>query len=101
MATLRVQDDASVELVALPLDPAYSPLWPLTLAGAAAVVALDGLGNELLTELCASSTVPLRDAGALLQPFDAPEPHHVALLVRAALGAETHDETGRESSVSR
>ncbi len=86
MVTLRVHDDAAIQLVALPLDAAYSPLWPLTLAGAAAVIALDGLEKELLKELCASSAVPLCEADTL--HVGAPEPHHVAALVRGALGAE-------------
>jgi hypothetical protein len=92
MVTLRVQDNASVELVALPLDAAYSPLWPLTLAGAAGVVALDAHAGELLKEICASNTLPLRDADAWLCELDAFEPHDVASLVRAALGAETEGE---------
>ncbi len=89
MATLRVQDDASVELVALPLEAPYSPLWPLAIAGAAGVVALDGRAGVILTEMCAANAIPLHDARALLGPLDSFEPHHVAALVRAAFGAET------------
>jgi CheY-like chemotaxis protein len=95
MATLRVQDDAAVELVGVPLDAAYSPLWPLVLAGAAAVVALDGVGGpeaDYLKEICASSTIPFHGVGTLRCPLDSIEPHHVASLVRTALGAEASDE---------
>jgi hypothetical protein len=88
MVTLRIQEDASVELVALPLETAYSPLWPLALAGAAAVVALDGDATEILKEICASSAIPLHDADARLRQLDSLEPHHVAALVRQAFGAE-------------
>jgi hypothetical protein len=97
MATLRAQDDASVELVALPLDTSYSPLWPLVLAGAAAVVALDGLGGlatEILREICASSSVPFHGATTQRSHQGSLEPRYVASLVRAALGAETSDEAG-------
>jgi hypothetical protein len=96
MATLRVQDDASVELVALPLDAAYSPLWPLVLAGAAAVVALDGqdgAATNLLKEICAASAIPFQGTNARATPLDGLEPHHVASLVRTALGADTGDES--------
>ncbi|MGO8997414.1 MAG: DUF4388 domain-containing protein, partial [Polyangiaceae bacterium] len=40
IASVRLGDDVDIEIVALPLVPAYAPLWPLTLAGAAIVVRL-------------------------------------------------------------
>jgi hypothetical protein len=87
MATLWVHDEAAVQLVALPLDAAYAPLWALTVAGAAAVVAIDGLSRDLLAEICAATAVPLRDVGSLVGELDAPEPHDIAAIVRGALGA--------------
>ena len=40
IATLRLGDDVDLELVALPLVPAYAPLWPMAISGSAIVVRL-------------------------------------------------------------
>jgi len=84
---LRLVDDAALAVVALPLDPVYSPLWPLTIAGSAAVVSLTQ-GDSRLSEVCSASAVPLVEAASIVADLDAGDPAQVARLLRAALGAE-------------
>jgi hypothetical protein len=96
IATLRLSDDAAVELVAIPLDLASSPLWPLTIAGAAAVVTLGAEetepgANDVLRDLCSDGLVPIHDGGSIVPSLDPGSPDHVARLVRVALGAEARE----------
>jgi hypothetical protein len=88
IAKLRLVEDAAVALVALPLDPVYSPLWPLAVAGASAVVCLSAAGDSRLAEVCSASSVPLFDGLSVVPDLDASSPAQVARLLRVALGAE-------------
>jgi hypothetical protein len=88
VAKLRLLEDAAVALLALPLDPVYSPLWPLAIAGASAVVSLSQ-GDSRLSEVCSANAVPLIEAVSIVPDFDAGSPAQVARLVRAALGADS------------
>jgi CheY-like chemotaxis protein len=89
MASVRLGDDVSVDLVALPLVPAYGPLWPMTLAGAAIVVRLDDAAAEALAEACDAAEVPIVDASVIVPNFDEGNAALVASAVRAALEGVT------------
>lgn len=84
MAELRLGEGVAVDVVALPLVPAYAPLWPLAVAGAHAVVTLDD-SHEALEEACASTARHLHSARTLVTSFDPTRPQDVAALLRAAL----------------
>jgi CheY-like chemotaxis protein len=87
IATVRLGDDVDIELVALPLVPAYAPLWPLTLAGAAIVVRLDDAAGSALSEACAAAELPVLDAQVLVGALEEASVAQVASLVRAAIEA--------------
>lgn len=74
-----------VEVVACPLVPVYSPLWPLSLAGAALVVRLDEAAPELLETVAELVGVRVVQAEALVGPLDEARVGPVVALVRAAL----------------
>jgi len=88
MVKLRLSEDSAVALVALPLDPVYSPLWPLAVAGASAVVLFGGEHDPRLIDVCQAHDVTLIEGRAVVPELDPGSPEQVARLVRAALGAE-------------
>jgi CheY-like chemotaxis protein len=85
IALVRLGDDVDVELVALPLVPAYAPLWPLTLAGSAIVVRLDDAAGSALAEACAAAEISVLDAQALVGTLEEGSVAQVASLIRAAI----------------
>ncbi len=87
IATVGFGDDVDLELVALPLVPAYAPVWPLALAGAAIVVRLDDAAGSALTEACAAAELPVLDAQMLVGALEEGSVAQVASLVRAAIEA--------------
>jgi CheY-like chemotaxis protein len=87
IATIRLGDDVDIELVALPLVPAYAPLWPLALAGSAIVVRLDDAAGSALTEVCAAAELPVLDAQILVGALEEASVTQVASLIRAAIEA--------------
>ena len=87
IATVRLGDDVDVEVVALPLVPAYAPLWPLTLAGSAIVVRLDDAAGSALAEACAVAELPVLDAHVLVGALEEGSVAQVASLIRAAIEA--------------
>lgn len=75
-----------VDVVALPLDPAFAPLWALVLPGAVALVSLrHDAASPLLARCCAEAELPHLDAKALVQPLEIGSPSCVAKLVAAAI----------------
>lgn len=85
LATIRLGDGVELDVTAVPLVPAYAPLWPMVLAGAAAVVRLDEAASQPLEEACGAVGVTIVDARAVLGVVDESSPVEVASLVRAAL----------------
>jgi CheY-like chemotaxis protein len=85
--SLRLGDDVSLDMVALPLVPAYAPLWPMALAGSLGVVRLDDAAAAALAETCAAGELPLLEASALVGPLDEGNAAEVASLIRAVLEA--------------
>jgi hypothetical protein len=89
IARLRLSEDSAVALVALPLEPVYSPLWPLAIAGASSVVSLSESLDPRLAEACAAGEVALLDTALGSPDLDLGSPEHVARLVRVALDLAT------------
>ena len=85
LGVLRLGDSVELSLMGLPDDDVFSPMWPLALHGAAAVVRLSDAGGEALTAHCSALEILLLDAESLMGSFDLSAPGHVAALVRAAL----------------
>jgi CheY-like chemotaxis protein len=85
MAQLALGDEISLDLVALPLVPAYAPMWPMALAGAAVVVRLDDAAALALADACAAIDLPIVDAAVIVPSFDEGSASLVASAVRAAL----------------
>jgi len=88
LATIRLGDGVDLDVIALPLVPAYAPLWPMALAGAAVVVRLDEAAARSLEEACASVSVPVLDARAIFGALEESSPVQVASLIKTALEAE-------------
>jgi hypothetical protein len=88
IATIRLGDGVELDIVALPLVPAYAPLWPMAVAGAAVVVRLDEGAMEPLEEACKSVDVSTIDARAIFGVLEESSPMQVASLIKTALDAE-------------
>jgi hypothetical protein len=85
LATLRLTESMSLELVGLPLVDAFAPLWGLVLPGLLAVARLDNEPFETLEASCRLASVPIVDGEPFLGHGGETEPERVAALVRAAL----------------
>lgn len=88
IATVRFGDGVDLEVVALPLVPAYAPTWGSALAGAALVVQIDDAALANLAEVCQGLEVPIvaaREVAPDLGEDVAPE--QLAALLRFALEA--------------
>ena len=84
MAELRLGEGVAVDVVGLPLVPAYAPLWSFAVSGAHAVVTLDE-SHHALEEACASTARNVHSARTLVPGFDPTKPRDLAALLRAAL----------------
>lgn len=84
LAELRLGEGVAVEILGLPLVPAYAPLWTFAVSGAHAVIALES-SHEALEEACASTARNVHSARSLMPSFDPSRPPDVAALLRAAL----------------
>ncbi|MGC4069669.1 MAG: DUF4388 domain-containing protein [Polyangiaceae bacterium] len=87
LATLRLAEGQELDLVGLPNNLAFSPLWTLTLPGSAAIVTLGQEHSDLLDDAAGLAAVPLLDAETLLGHIDEGDPRQIAALVRATLEA--------------
>lgn len=85
IATMPLGDDLDLEIVGLPLVPAYAPLWPLVLSGAHCIVRLDTGASRLLDEACAELDRHIVDGEELCPSFVDDDEERVADLVRAAV----------------
>ncbi len=88
LATIRLGDGVELDIVALPLVPAYAPLWPMALAGAAILVRLDEAAAQSLEEACGAVGVPILDARAIFGTLEESSAVQVASLIKTALDAE-------------
>lgn len=89
LSTIKLGDGVALDIVALPLVPAYAPLWPLALAGAAVVVRLDEAAEAPLVEACSSVSLDILDARAIFGSFDESSAVQIASLIKTALDADT------------
>jgi CheY-like chemotaxis protein len=87
LATLRLGEAVELGVIGLPLAAQFAPIWALTLAGAGAVVRIDGVDCPELDAACAAAEVPLLHAGALLGEVEEADPAQVAELLRLTLEA--------------
>jgi len=85
LATLRMTDSVSLELVGIPLVDAFAPLWGLVLPSCIAVARLDNEPFDVLEAGCRLASVPLVDGESLLDPGGETDPERVALLLRTTL----------------
>jgi len=85
LATVRMTDTVSLELVGIPLVDAFAPLWGLVLPSCVAVARLDDEPFEVLEAGCRLASVPLVDGVAVLGEGGEADPARVALLVRTTL----------------
>ena len=88
LATIRLGDGVELDIVALPLVPAYAPLWPMALAGAAVLVRLDEAAAQSLEEACGAVGVPILDARAIFGSLEESNAVQVASLIKTALDAD-------------
>lgn len=89
LSSLRLGDGVSLEVVGIPLVPAYAPIWPLAIAGAAIVVRLDDGASEALESAAATVDVAVLDARAVFGTVDETSAVQVASLIRTAIEADT------------
>jgi CheY-like chemotaxis protein len=85
IAIMPLGEDLDLEIVGLPLVPAYAPLWPLVLSGAQCIVRLDAGAARLLDEACAQLDRRHVDGEDLVAGFVEDDEERVAELVRAAV----------------
>lgn len=85
IASIRLGESVDLDIVALPELEAYAPLWPVCLAGAAAVVRLDDRESPFLEAACSVAEVPLLEAFALLGEIDEADPVQAAALIRMSV----------------
>jgi hypothetical protein len=85
LATLRLTDGQELDVLGLPNNLAYCPLWNLTLPGCAAIVTLGTELSEMLEEAATLTGVMLLDAETLVGHLDEGDPRQMAALVRATL----------------
>lgn len=88
IANIRLGDGVEVEIVALPLVPAYAPLWSFVLSGAAMLVRLDDAARETLADACTSTAVPILEARVVFGALDETRSDQMAGLIKAALEAD-------------
>ena len=82
LAIMPLDDGLDLEVLGVPLDEAFAPMWPLALCRANAVVRLDA--SAALEESCAIIGAPLLDGAELAPGFAEDDEDEVATLLRAA-----------------
>lgn len=85
LATLRLADGQELDVIGIPNNLAYCPLWNLSLPGSSALITLGHEHTELLEEATSLAGIILLDAETLLGQIDEGEPRQMAALIRAAL----------------
>jgi hypothetical protein len=85
LATIRMTDSVSLELVGIPLVDAFAPLWGLVIPSCIAVARLDSEPFEVLEAGCRLASVPLVDGESVLGQGGETDPERVAQLLRTTL----------------
>lgn len=85
LATLRLTDGISLEIVGIPVVDAFAPVWALVLPSLIAVAQIDGERLEALDAACRLVSVPLHDGLPILGHNGEADPERLAQLVRVTL----------------
>jgi len=85
LATLRLTDGISLEIVGVPVVDAFAPVWALVLPSLIAVAQIDGERLEALDAACRLVSVPLHDGLSVLGHSGEADPERLAHLVRMTL----------------
>jgi hypothetical protein len=85
LATLRLTDGVSLELVGIPVVDAFAPVWALVLPSCIAVSQIDGERLEALDAACRLVSVPLYDGVPVLGESGEADPERLAALIRVTL----------------
>jgi len=85
MATVRLADGITLEIVGIPVVDAFAPLWALVLPSCAAVARIDAASAESLDSACRLVSVPLYDGAEVLGTGGETNPERLAALVRGTL----------------
>lgn len=88
LGILFLGETSVIEVVGVPADEAFSPTWPLVLAGTSVVVDACTSEQPTLRVICDATELTHMAAARLLgEPLDVASPPHVARLLRATLAA--------------
>jgi hypothetical protein len=82
LAVMPLDHGLELEVIGVPLDEAWAPMWPLALCRANVVVRLDK--SAALDEACALIGATSVDAAELAPGFSEEEEEHVATMLHAA-----------------
>lgn len=85
LARLKLGEGVDLEIVGLPLDEAYAPLWSLVLPSLTTVARIEDTAGELLESCAELAGVNVIDATTLLGDGGDSDPVQVAGLIRMAL----------------
>jgi hypothetical protein len=82
LAIMPLDDELDLEVLGVPLDEPFAPMWPLALCRANSIVRLDP--SAALDEACASIGMSAYDGAELAPGFSEEDEDGVATLLRAA-----------------
>jgi hypothetical protein len=83
LAIMPLDDELDLEVLGVPLDETFAPMWPLALCRANSIVRLDP--NGALDEACAVIGMAAHDGAELAPGFAEDDEEAVATLLRAAV----------------
>jgi len=87
VARLPIFGELELEVELCPLVPAYSPLWPMAIKGALALVRIDEAAEHLVDQACDAAGVRPTDIRQLIAIYDPTDVADIAkVLVRALRG---------------
>jgi hypothetical protein len=89
VAIMTLEDGLDLELLGIPLEAAYAPLWPLALCNARVVVRLDPVGGAELDAACAWLGLVVHEVDRLVAGFSEDDEEQVATMLAAAAAAAT------------
>jgi hypothetical protein len=94
IGTLWLGEGAVLEIIGLPLDESFSPLWGMILPGASAVVLASAGDHRLLRAYCELTEIRLFRGDELLDGrFDIRQPDQIAAVLRAAVEKSVGEQT--------
>ncbi len=82
LAIMPLDDDLDLEVLGVPLDETFAPMWPLALCRANSIVRLDA--SPVLDEACATIGMVVHDGAELAPDFSEEDEDGVATLLKEA-----------------